>query len=105
MSFRLCYPMRKAQIQIHCHQHAVLDPQSEENVLRALQLKHDILKSGCCGMAGSFGFEHACDVRHVLQRFAPETPVAGCNDNVDLWPQGLDVVTELAERPSVRPGH
>jgi Fe-S oxidoreductase len=46
-----------ALVQIHCHQHAVLDPQSEENVLGALQLKHDILKSGCCGMAGSFGFE------------------------------------------------
>jgi Fe-S oxidoreductase len=46
-----------ALVQIHCHQHAVLDPQSEENVLGALQLKHEILKSGCCGMAGAFGFE------------------------------------------------
>jgi Fe-S oxidoreductase len=46
-----------ALVQIHCHHHAVLDPQSEANLLGALQLKHEILKSGCCGMAGSFGFE------------------------------------------------
>jgi hypothetical protein len=33
-----------------------------------------------------------CNVRHVLQRFAPEASVARCDDNVDLRAQGLDVV-------------
>jgi len=46
-----------------------------------------------------------CNVRHVLQRFAPEAPVARCDDNVDLRAQGLDVVAELAEIASVRSGH
>ena len=37
--------------------------QSEEQVLRALGLDYQLLDSGCCGMAGSFGFEaHKYDV-------------------------------------------
>jgi hypothetical protein len=44
-------------VQIHCHQHAVLDPQAERRVLDRLGLDCEVLPSGCCGMAGSFGFE------------------------------------------------
>jgi hypothetical protein len=31
--------------------------QSEEEVLKAMKLKYKLLDSGCCGMAGAFGFE------------------------------------------------
>ncbi|HEY1384555.1 MAG TPA: FAD-binding and (Fe-S)-binding domain-containing protein [Dongiaceae bacterium] len=46
-------------VQMHCHQHAVIKPHSEKSVLGKLGLDHDIMASGCCGMAGSFGFEQA----------------------------------------------
>jgi len=46
-------------VQFHCHQHAVLDQQAETDLLRALPVNSEILKKGCCGMAGSFGFEAA----------------------------------------------
>jgi FAD/FMN-containing dehydrogenase/Fe-S oxidoreductase len=46
-----------ALVQIHCHHHAVLDPLSENRLLQRVGLRHEVLKSGCCGMAGSFGFE------------------------------------------------
>jgi Fe-S oxidoreductase len=49
----------EALVQIHCHQHAVLDPAAELQVLEAAGLKARALPSGCCGMAGSFGFEAA----------------------------------------------
>jgi len=42
----------------HCHQQAVLKMDSEREVLKRLGLECDVLDSGCCGMAGSFGFEH-----------------------------------------------
>jgi Fe-S oxidoreductase len=48
---------RKALIQIHCHQHAVLKPEVEERVLRRLGLATEAMPTGCCGMASSFGFE------------------------------------------------
>jgi Fe-S oxidoreductase len=41
----------------HCHQKSVLGMKEEESVLRALGLDYRILDSGCCGMAGAFGFE------------------------------------------------
>ncbi|WGR97612.1 4Fe-4S dicluster domain-containing protein [Bradyrhizobium sp. ISRA443] len=46
-----------ALVQLHCHHHAVLSPESEQHVLDRLGLDYDVMKSGCCGMAGSFGFE------------------------------------------------
>ena len=37
--------------------------QAEERMLQALGLDYQLLDSGCCGMAGSFGFEpHRYDV-------------------------------------------
>jgi Fe-S oxidoreductase len=43
--------------QLHCHHHAVLDEAAERSILNALPFGCDVLDKGCCGMAGSFGFE------------------------------------------------
>jgi Fe-S oxidoreductase len=55
------HPLRQIQgsalVQMHCHHHAVLNVASERNVLDRMGLNYSILPSGCCGMAGSFGFE------------------------------------------------
>jgi Fe-S oxidoreductase len=47
----------KAVVQGHCHHRAVLRFKEEESLLRRLGLEVEILESGCCGMAGSFGFD------------------------------------------------
>ena len=46
-----------ALVQLHCHHHAVLDAGAERRVLDALGVNSEVMASGCCGMAGSFGFE------------------------------------------------
>ena len=46
-----------ALVQIHCHHHAVLNVDTERRILDRLGLDYEVLPSGCCGMAGSFGFE------------------------------------------------
>lgn len=48
---------RKALVQKHCHHDHVMGFRDEDNLLRRLGLDFEILNSGCCGMAGSFGFE------------------------------------------------
>jgi len=48
---------RKALVQGHCHHKSVLRFDAEHSVLKKLGLNAETLKSGCCGMAGSFGFE------------------------------------------------
>ena len=50
---------RKALIQVHCHEHALAQPKTEEKVLQQLGVAAEIMPNGCCGMAGSFGFEAA----------------------------------------------
>jgi Fe-S oxidoreductase len=48
---------RKAVIHGHCHHKAVMKFDAEEQALKAMELDLTVLDSGCCGMAGSFGFE------------------------------------------------
>jgi FAD/FMN-containing dehydrogenase/Fe-S oxidoreductase len=48
---------RRAIVHGHCHHKAVLKMDAEEAVMRKLGLECAVLDSGCCGMAGSFGFE------------------------------------------------
>jgi Fe-S oxidoreductase len=53
------YPQlhRKALVHAHCHHHSVMKFDAEEQALRSMGLTFEVLDSGCCGMAGSFGFE------------------------------------------------
>jgi Fe-S oxidoreductase len=46
-----------ALVHIHCHHHAIIKPDSEQALLERMGLNYELLASGCCGMAGSFGFE------------------------------------------------
>jgi Fe-S oxidoreductase/FAD/FMN-containing dehydrogenase len=48
---------RKAIVHGHCHHRAIMKMDSERRVLDAMELDYELLDSGCCGMAGSFGFE------------------------------------------------
>jgi Fe-S oxidoreductase len=48
---------RKVLVHGHCHQKSLFGMDDEERVLQRLGLDYEILDSGCCGMAGAFGFE------------------------------------------------
>jgi Fe-S oxidoreductase/FAD/FMN-containing dehydrogenase len=48
---------RKALVQPHCHHQAVMGFDAEQQVLESMGLDVEIPDSGCCGMAGSFGYE------------------------------------------------
>ena len=74
---------QKAVVHAHCHHKSVLGTGAEEKLLKDLGLDCDILDAGCCGMAGSFGFEPgdhyevsiACGERALLpavRKAAPE---------------------------------
>ncbi len=48
---------RKAIVQGHCHHKAIMRFHDEEAVMKQMGLDFETLASGCCGMAGSFGYE------------------------------------------------
>ena len=64
---------RQAIVQGHCHHKAVMRLKEEKSLMKQMQLDHRVLESGCCGMAGSFGYEKdkyqvsiACGERSLL---------------------------------------
>jgi Fe-S oxidoreductase len=48
---------RKAVVQGHCHHKAIMKFEAEEALLKKIGLDFEQLDSGCCGMAGAFGFD------------------------------------------------
>src|SRR5690349_4454250 len=58
-AFKLGHLARKAVIQAHCHHKSLLKTDAYEHVLKKIGLDYTLLDSGCCGMAGSFGFEES----------------------------------------------
>src|SRR5467141_2312369 len=55
------YPPSKCSMRVllhgHCHQKALMKMDHEEGLLRQLGAEVQSLDSGCCGMAGPFGFQ------------------------------------------------
>jgi Fe-S oxidoreductase len=48
---------RKVMLHGHCHHKALMKMNDEESMLRKMGVELQTLDSGCCGMAGAFGFE------------------------------------------------
>lgn len=48
---------RKAVVHGHCHHKAIMRMNDEQALLAKIGLDFHVLDSGCCGMAGAFGFE------------------------------------------------
>ena len=48
---------RRAVVHGHCHHKAIVKMKPDESVLSKLGLDFEVLDSGCCGLAGSFGYE------------------------------------------------
>ena len=48
---------RRALVHGHCHHKAIVGLDGEEHALREMGLELELPDTGCCGMAGSFGFE------------------------------------------------
>jgi len=66
---------RDAVVQGHCHHKAIMRLTHEKEQMRKLGLHYEVLESGCCGMAGAFGYETekygismACGERVLLPR-------------------------------------
>jgi Fe-S oxidoreductase len=48
---------RKAIVHGHCHQEATVGLSAEQQLYEQMGLDYEVLDSGCCGLAGSWGFE------------------------------------------------
>ena len=55
--FKIPRLKRKAIIHGHCHHKAIMSMESEKELLKKSGIDYEMLDSGCCGMAGYFGYE------------------------------------------------
>ena len=55
--YSLAQLKQKALVHGHCHHKAIMKMRDEQSVLKKMGLDFQLLESGCCGMAGAFGFE------------------------------------------------
>lgn len=55
--FKLPHLGGQALVHAHCHHKALFGTQALTTLLDRLGIEHDMPESGCCGMAGSFGYE------------------------------------------------
>lgn len=55
--FRPPVLVQEAIVHGHCHQKAIMKMDAEKELFKKMKLDFTIVDSGCCGMAGSFGYE------------------------------------------------
>jgi FAD/FMN-containing dehydrogenase/Fe-S oxidoreductase len=81
----------------HCHQKALVGTAPTVAVLRAAGYQVTEVDAGCCGMAGSFGFEaehYDLSVKIAERRLAPAVRAAG--DGVAVCASGISCRQQIA---------
>jgi Fe-S oxidoreductase len=56
-NFKIPKLNKKALVHGHCHHRSIFKMDDEESVLKTIGLDYSMPETGCCGMAGAFGFE------------------------------------------------
>ena len=89
---------RKAIVQTHCHQHAVLGFQDDVGVMEAIGLDVDVLDTGCCGLAGNFGFENGhYDISRAIGENGLFPAVRGAESDVLVMADGFSCRTQIEQ--------
>ena len=103
---RVVAPGGRALVQVHCHQYAELGTDADDAVMAALGVDAEVLDSGCCGLAGNFGFEQghyevsmACAERVLLPAVRAAEP------DVDVLADGFSCRTQLRQAGTREPVH
>jgi Fe-S oxidoreductase len=99
-------PGQRALVQVHCHQHAELGTEADHTAMAALGIEAEVLDSGCCGLAGNFGFEKghyavsmACAERVLLPAVRAAPP------EVAVLADGFSCRTQLRQAGTREPVH
>jgi len=95
-----------ALVQTHCHQHAVIGFEADQALMRAAGISANVPDSGCCGLAGNFGFErgHYEVSRAVGERVLLPAVRATSADTL-IIADGFSCRTQIQQETDRRPQH
>ncbi|HEY0263924.1 MAG TPA: hypothetical protein VGC07_05325 [Granulicella sp.] len=97
---------RRLVVHGHCHQKSQLGMKDELSLLRATGATVDSLDSGCCGMAGPFGFEkHNYEVSQTLGERVLLPAVRGAAPEDVLISNGFSCREQIAQNSPRRAVH
>ena len=96
----------EALVQVHCHQHAVMGFNADQELMTAAGVTVQIPDSGCCGLAGNFGFEagHEQVSRAVGERVLLPA-VRAAPPQTDIVADGFSCRTQIAGETPRRAQH
>ncbi|MGH2453310.1 MAG: FAD-binding and (Fe-S)-binding domain-containing protein [bacterium] len=90
----------------HCHQKALVGTQPALSVLRAAGFQAEAVDSGCCGMAGSFGFEHEhYDISLAMGERRLLPAVRAAPPETEIVAMGVSCRQQIAHGTGRRPKH
>jgi FAD/FMN-containing dehydrogenase/Fe-S oxidoreductase len=96
----------EALVQTHCHQHAVLGFDADRSVMTAAGINATVPDSGCCGLAGNFGFERG---HYEVSKAAGERvllpAVRAAAATTAIVADGFSCRTQIAHGTSRQPVH
>lgn len=101
-------PKREGKIVVHghCHHRATMGMQDEMRILRATGAEVELLDSGCCGMAGPFGFEK--DKFEISQKLAERVllpAVRSAKEETLIVSDGFSCCEQVTQNSGKRPLH
>ncbi|WP_410626780.1 FAD-binding and (Fe-S)-binding domain-containing protein [Amycolatopsis sp. cmx-8-4] len=84
--------------QVHCHQHAVLGFTADESAMAAAGVRNTTLDSGCCGLAGNFGFERGhYDVSKAVAEDRMLPAIRAASPETVVVSDGFSCRTQIAQ--------
>ena len=99
-------PGQRALVQVHCHQHAELGTEADQTAMAALGIDADVLDSGCCGLAGNFGFEKGhYEVSMAAAERVLLPAVRAADPDVAVLADGFSCRTQLRQAGTREPVH
>ena len=95
-----------ALVQVHCHQYAELGFDADRSTLDATGTRARVLDSGCCGLAGNFGFERGhYEVSMACAEQALLPAVRSADPGTEVVADGFSCRTQLREAAGSEPVH
>ncbi|MCX3063381.1 FAD-binding and (Fe-S)-binding domain-containing protein [Streptomyces beihaiensis] len=95
-----------ALTQTHCHQHATLGSAADDRVLARIGVDSGRLDSGCCGLAGNFGFEKEhYDVSVAVGEHALLPALRAAPSDTVVLADGYSCRTQITQLSDRRPRH
>jgi Fe-S oxidoreductase len=90
----------------HCHQKAIIGLDAEKKLFKAMGAKAEVLDDGCCGMAGSFGFEeHKYDLSMKVYEHRLGPHLRDVSATKLVLADGFSCKTQIEQATGRRPLH